>query len=101
MTFYHLYYEQISHCIAVFPAGSSGSPYSPLFVDLIDSYNQHNYLSLYPDDIIENVSFYTILQMAKEADDLMDIRSILISEICPPYSPTQIDSQLSVYSSLF
>jgi hypothetical protein len=22
MTFYHLYYEQISHCIAVFPAGS-------------------------------------------------------------------------------
>ena len=76
--------------------------YSPIFVDLIDNYNQHTYAtSARPDDQIENTSFDIILQIAKDANNLTDIRSYLISELTPQYSVTEIDAQLSYYSSFF
>lgn len=75
--------------------------YTPIFVDLMDDYSQHLYSAFYPEDNISGVSFETIAQMGKSADNLADIKTILLSAYGNQYSETQIDSQFSYYTTLF
>lgn len=79
---------------------SNPSNYSPIFVDLIDDYNQHSYSSIYVDDIISGVQFAVILEIGRDANNYTDIRTILITELSGQYTSTQIDYQLSYYINL-
>ena len=77
------------------------SSYSPLFVDLMDSYNQHTANTSYPNDLISGTPLSTILDMGKEAETLQDIKDIFLDVMSPPYTSANINTQLSCYVSLF
>ncbi|MDR2910244.1 MAG: hypothetical protein LBV47_02605 [Bacteroidales bacterium] len=55
--------------------------YSPLFVDLVDSYNQASYLgSTFNNDDVKNLHYSVIMKIAKESADWESCKSILRAE---------------------
>ena len=71
--------------------------YSPIYVDLIDDHNQYDPSNHYPNDTISDVPFSIILRMGKEAETLEDVEDILDDEIVPPYTLSNISSQMWYY----
>ena len=64
--------------------------YSPLFVDLRDDYNQFNYLygentGLYPHDVIKNVPYSILKEIATNAEDWVTVKKILRTYISQGY----------------
>lgn len=51
--------------------------YSPLFVDLVDEYNQSSINNTYNNDQVKGLSYVTIMQIAKESTDWESCKSIL------------------------
>ena len=80
---------------------SDTTRYSPLFVDLMDSFNQHTVNSSCPSDLITGTPLSTILEMGKDAITLQDVKTIFLNAMSPPYTSSNINTQLSCYVSLF
>jgi hypothetical protein len=51
--------------------------YSPLFVDLVDDYNQAAYNDAYNDDKVKSTHYSTIMRIVKESSDWASCKSIL------------------------
>lgn len=56
------------------------SEYSPLFVDLIDNYNQNTYSYSCNVDVINGVSHSIIREIAETAETLGDVKTILLAK---------------------
>ena len=80
---------------------SSTSPYSPLFVDLIDVYDQSTAGSMYVLDRVSNVPHSVIERVAREATNWTSCRSILQSYIGTYYTEVDINNIISAYNFWF
>ena len=75
--------------------------YSPLFVDLVDTYNQSLYYSKAPNDNIQGVPYALIDSVAINANCWNDAKSILESAIGVYYSKSDLDNYLIQYNQYF
>lgn len=75
--------------------------YSPLFVDLIDDYNQGAALSYYPNDAIKNVPHSVMKQIAKEATTWAECRAIFQKYVGRYYTSTEFNTYISAYDYWF
>jgi hypothetical protein len=64
--------------------GSMGY-YSPLFVDLVDSFDQSSLYSTYNRDEIKSVHYATIMKIARESSDWTSCKSILREDSGPDW----------------
>lgn len=75
--------------------------YSPLFVDLIDDYNQGASSSYYPNDAIKNVSHSVMKRIAQEATTWAECRAILQGYVGTYYTSTEFNNYISSYDYWF
>ena len=77
---------------------ASSSDYSPIFIDLVDNYNQTSrFGTSYPNDIINSYTMHNIKQLLKHVYGLYSLKNKLKAN--KPYGVTDndIDNQLSIY----
>lgn len=75
--------------------------YTPLFVDLIDDYNQGNASNSYPYDRITNVPHSLMREIAQEDYDWNECRSRLVRNIGRYYTETEFNAFISDFDYWF
>ena len=76
-------------------------PYTPVFIDLIDNYNQRT--ANYPNRCIDNVSGYTLTELQTimiQSENLTKLRQILKANLLHGATAAQIDQLLDNYVGL-
>lgn len=71
----------INHNARQFWSSQSSSIYSPLFVDMVDGFNQSLYYSGTPNDCFENAPLTYIKTMADNCNDIDSIKGIVNSQL--------------------
>lgn len=71
--------------------------YTPLFVDLFDSYNQHTGNSNRPVDLISTFSHEAMLRILRECYDWPSCKQILQSYVGEFYTQSELNTNLSDY----
>jgi len=80
---------------------SARNPYTPLFIDLVDNYNQRIYWgSNRPNDIISEYTMGNIEQRLKHVYGLSSLKTKLKENKPNGVTNTEIDNQLSLYFNL-
>lgn len=77
------------------------STYTPLFIDLVDDYNQRNHFGYNsPNDVISEYSMGAIEQLLKHSYGLSSLKTNLKNNKPTGVSNIEIDNQLSLYFNL-
>ena len=84
-----------------FEVSASNGENSPLFVDLVDDFNQGSLNSKYPTDRIENVPNSLISIIAEEDYDWNDLKSRLQNYVGTYYTEQDLTTYLSNYEYWF
>lgn len=71
--------------------------YSPLFVDLIDSYNQHTLYSAYVNDSISNTPYSVVENMALESHNLIECLDYLENYVNVYFSQNEFNLMKEYY----
>ena len=71
--------------------------YSPLFVDLIDNYNQHTTSSIYVNDLISNTPFSVVENMALESHNLVECFDYLENYVGTYFSQNDLNLMKQYY----
>jgi len=75
-----------------------GKNYTPIFIDLVDNYNQRQHWGQsYPNDIINEYSMHNIEQILKHVYGVSSLKTKLKQNKPNGVTNTEIDNQLSIY----
>lgn len=78
-----------------------GTNYSPIFVDLFDTYNQHtDENSPYPDDDLSGFSHDVMRQIAQEIDTFAELETLLESYMGIYYTTEDFNKYMAYYSGM-
>lgn len=76
---------------------TSGSYYSPLFIDLMDDYNQYYHNSNYNDDPITDMPFTSITNIAVQNDSWSAVKSALQGKVGQYFTQTELNTFVVPY----
>ena len=76
----------------------AGDPYTPIYVDLYDDYNQHNYNTAYNEDTISGINLSLILFSSLGPTSFQSVCSRLGAGVGIGYTSSELATFLSPYS---